>query len=807
MTKLLAIFCFICIASANAQTAKLEQTIHQNWQFRQMGKSENYPARVPGCIHTDLMSNQLISDPYFRDNEKLVQWVEQEDWEYHTYFDVARDMFEKPNIQITFKGLDTYADVYLNDSLILKADNMYRLWTEDCKKFLKIKNNSLRIMFHSAVNEGLEMASKFSYRLPIHDVKPISNERKEKLKRADSQTRKAPCQFGWDTHPRLVTCGIWRPVILTAWSGAKMEDVFVEPVNIETRQANYNVRANITADTTKEYKLSVYLDNSVKPVSQKTVLLKSGTNNESLKLFIPNPQLWWPNGMGKPNLYSVKVILSDERGRLDEITEKIGVRTIEVVQDKDSIGRSFYFRINGLPLFVKGSNHVPADALVSSISDKQYEDLVNDAVDANLNMLRVWGGAIYENDVFYDLCDKAGILVWEDFMFANAMYPGDNAFLNNVKQEAICNVKRLRNHPSIALWSGNNEILTSWITHKFGKKPEFNITKSDSAKIFQDYLKIFQDILPGVVKQYNPQTLYWSSSPQSEPGVVSSLLSGDYHYYKVWHGFASVQNYKIVIPRFMGEYGVQSLPSYFTLQKYLVPEDENLFSPVMAFRQKDPRGNEKLMRYLREDYKAPRDFQSLVYLSQIFQADALKIAIEAHRINKPKCMGSMFWQFGDSWPNIGWSVVDYLGKKKAAFYSVKEAFRNISVIPALSDTAVVAGTLLKVYINSDSAKAIDGKLMVKVLDFSGKLIFSKELNVKVVPFSNDIYFSIHVRELLKGLNKEELVLSTVLTKGGLALSKNLLYFNHPKFLQLQKPDIKTKIVQNTGGFEIELSAK
>ena len=806
MAKLLILLSLLFVVSANAQTAKQEQAIDQNWQFRQADKPEWHSARVPGCVHTDLMSAHLIPDPYYRDNEKQVQWIEQEEWEYRTNFNVSRDMFEKPVIQMTFKGLDTYADVYLNGSLILKAGDMFRTWTVDCKKQLQEKGNNLRVLFHSAVKEGFKKASEHTYWLPIHAVVPVSGGKSE-LKKADSQTRKAPYQYGWDTHPRLMTCGIWKPVTLTAWSDAKIEDVFVEPVKIEARQAKYNVRANITADTAKKYRLSVYLDNSSKPLNEQTVLLKKGTNEESLSLVIPNPRLWWPNGMGKPDMYSVKVVLSDEKGvdDLDEKTEKIGVRTIEVVQDKDSIGRSFYFRVNGLPLFAKGSNHVPCDALITKISNEQYRDIINAVRDANMNMLRVWGGAIYENDIFYDLCDESGILIWQDFMFANAMYPGDQAFLENVRQEVIGNVKRLRNHPSLALWSGNNEIISAW-GNKFWKHPELNITQNDSAKIFQDYLKIFHDVIPGVIAQYNPQTFYWSSSPQSEPGVVSNFQSGDYHYYKVWHGNLSIQNYKKVIPRFMGEYGVQSLPSYYTLQKYIAPEDEDLFSPVMAFRQKCPRGNEKLMRYLKEDYKTPKDFQSLVYLSQIFQADAIKIASEAHRINKPRCMGTMFWQFGDAWPNIGWSVIDYLGKKKAGYYSAKKAFANVLVVPALSDTAIGQKTRLNVYVNSDSTKIVNGKLRVKVLNFAGKLLFSKEQDVSVKPLSNAIFFSIAVNELLKGLNKDELVLSAELTTtNGLVVSGNLLYFNRPKFLQLQKPDIKTKIVQKAGGFKIELS--
>jgi beta-mannosidase len=484
-----------------------------------------------------------------------------------------------------------------------------------------------------------------------------------------------------------------------------------------------------------------------------------------------------------------------------------------VVRDLDSIGRSFYFKVNGIPLFIKGSNYVPCDALSTRLTSEQYQSTIAAACESNINLLRVWGGAIYENDIFYDLCAENGILVWQDFMYACSMYPGDAGFLENIKQETIENVKRLRNNPALAIWCGNNELVSGWYEWGWPHDPKLKITKSDSARIFQDYLKIFNDIIPGVIKQYNPQTFYWPSSPGSDPGVTSSLTSGDLHYYFVWYGSQSIQTYKTTIPRFMSEYGVQSLPSYYTLQKYIAPEDENLFSPVMMHRQKsvmpwitpDMEGNKMLMRYIREDYNEPKDFQSLVYLSQLFQANALKIATEAHRINKPRCMGTMYWQFGDAWPNIGWSVIDYLGKKKAAFYLAKKAFANISVIPALSDTVVGASTKVNVFINSDSTKSIDGKLTVTLFDFFGKTLFSKEMDVKVAPLSNAIFFTISVKELLKGMSINEVVLSVELSSKEKVFSDNLLYFNHPKFLKLQKTEIKTIINKVKDVFEIELS--
>jgi len=805
MSILITILLLFSFSMVHAQSAKSVQEINLNWQFHQVGKANWYPAIVPGCVHSDLLRNKQIPDPFYRDNEKLVQWIETEDWEYLTSFSIEQNQLSESNIELVFNGLDTYADVYLNDSLVLQANNMYRSWTIECKKLLKPENNSLRIVFHSAVNEGLRRAGLYTYRLPNH------NEKTEDLRKCSSQTRKSPYQFGWDTHPRLVTSGIWRPIVLKAWSNAKLVDIFAEAIIIEKEKAVYNIKTNISSENGGKYSLAVFLENSTSPIARKSVKLQKGINDECLYLEIKNPELWWPNGMGKPNLYNIKVTLSDESSLLDEKSEKIGVRTIELIRENDSIGKSFYFRVNGIPVFIKGSNYVPSEAIVTNSTTDQYTSLIQNAKKANLNMLRVWGGAIYENDIFYDLCAENGIMVWQDFMYACSMYPGDSAFLENIKQETIENVKRLCNNPALAIWCGNNELISGWYEWGWPKKTELNISQSDSAKIFQDYLKIFNDIIPEVIKQYNPQTFYWPSSPGSEPGIPSSLESGDLHYYFVWYGSYSIQMYKKVIPRFMSEYGVQSLPSWYTCQKYLAPEDENLFSPVMMHRQKsvmpwitpDMEGNKMLMRYILEDYNPPKDFQSLIYLSQLFQADAIKIASEAHRTNKPRCMGTMFWQFGDAWPNIGWSVIDYLGKKKAGFYSAKKAFSNILVIPALSDTAVGPETILNVYINSDSIKVVKGELSIKLLDFNGRMVFNKEINVSVSPLSNEVFFSVPLNEILNGLTKEEMVLLTELKVNGSVISENLLYFDHPKSLLLKKPEIQTIITQTKTGYEIE----
>lgn len=797
---------FMGIVCSNALASKINQTIQQNWKFRQVGKQEWYQAVIPGCVHTDLMDNKLIPDPYYRDNEKKVQWIENEAWEYQTTFDVAPDLFALPNISLQFKGLDTYADVFLNDSLVLRADNMFRSWNVDCKNLLKQQNNQLRILFHSAVKEGMKRVALRPYHLPNHNEKTVES------RKSASQSRKSPHQFGWDTHPRLVTCGIWRPIELIAWSDAKIEDVYYEPQNIDPSQATYSVKTDLLVQNEGSYTLSVFVDHAKQSSSQRIVELKKGTNHETLQLNIKNPNLWWPNGMGKSNLYQVRLVLSNNVGKVDEKADKIGVRTIEVVREPDSIGHSFYFRVNGKPLFIKGSNHVPLDALSTRIKDQQYQQLIKDAIASNHNLLRVWGGAIYENPLFYDLCAENGILVWQDFMYACSMYPGYPDFLENIKQETTEIVKQLRNNPALALWCGNNELLWGWMEWGWPYDKNLNISKADSAEIFNNYLKIFKKVIPEVINEYDPKTFYWSSSPDSESGSPVALTSGDLHLYSVWYGSQSIQTYKKAIPRFMSEYGVQSFQAYSTMKKYFAPEDLDLFSPVMMYRQRsvmpgiapDMEGNKMLMRYIREDYKEPQNFESVVYLSQLFQADAIKIASEAHRMNKPRCMGTMYWQLGDAWPNVGWSVIDYLGKKKAAYYTTKHAFQNVVVIPECTDSSFTPETNVNVYINSDSLHSVPGELIVELFDFQGNSLYKKELKVSIEPLSNKIYFSVPALQLLKDSKKNKVVLSVTFLQNQKELCRNYLYFVRPKSLMLEKPDIRVKTTQTMNGVEVEL---
>jgi beta-mannosidase len=456
---LTAIFIFYNYAFSKSSPLKTIK-LNQGWQFRQAGDTAWHPATVPGTVHTDLYHNGMIEDPFFRTNEKNLQWIDKVDWEYQTIITADKDLLKNENIELVCEGLDTYAEVYLNDSLILTTDNMFREWRAECKSCLKEGGNKLRIYFRSPVKEDLPKLEKLGYQLPA--VNDQSENGGLGDKKISPFARKAGYHYGWDWGPRFVTSGIWRPVYLQSWDRAKITAMQIVQKQVLAEKALFEGVFEIQATNKQKALLSIFNDDTSVQLANIEIELLAGLNRVTVDFEIKNPRLWWTNGLGKAHLYKISGRLATGDDSIDQLTTHIGIRTLKLVQEKDTAGKTFYFELNGIPLFIKGANYIPNDNFLPSVSTGEYEEVIQAAVDVKMNMLRVWGGGIYENDIFYNLCDKNGILVWQDFMFACAMYPGDDAFIENVKQEAIQNVKRLRNHPCIALWCGNNEIDAAW---------------------------------------------------------------------------------------------------------------------------------------------------------------------------------------------------------------------------------------------------------------------------------------------------------------------------------------------------------
>ena len=765
-----------CMQEDTSSIAKIH--LHSGWTFSKLNSDSVFPAIVPGCVHTDLIKNDLIPDPYYRDNEEKVQWVENEDWVYQTKFEVPEDFLSHERIDLVFEGLDTYAEVYLDNKKIFEADNMFRCWKVDLTGKLSLGSHELKIIFRSPVRVNAVKASMVRYQLP--------EER--------AYSRKAPYQFGWDWGPRLVTSGIWRPVYLQAWNVAR-----IGPIQIITDQINDEIarcKAVIEVEAFREAEISCNINIGRDIVKSKKVKLKEGPNRVIIPFLIKDPEQWWTHDLGNPFLYELTTSINSGNTKLEEKKQKFGLRTIELVQDPDSTGKSFYFKLNGIPVFMKGANYIPQDNFPSRVSPARHEALIESAISANMNMLRVWGGGIYEDDLFYDLCDENGILVWQDFMFACTMYPGDSSFVANVRQEAIDNVIRLRNHPSIALWCGNNEVDEGW--HNWGWQKRFGYSEKDSKEIWGAYQKIFHKVLPGVIKKYDKGRIYWPSSPKIGWGHEECMYQGDMHYWGVWWGKEPFDVYKKKVGRFMSEYGFQGFPDMQTIHAFTSAEDLQLESHVMDVHQKHPFGMENIQLYMKRDYKVPDSFEDYVYVSQLNQAEGIRTALEAHRRARPFCMGTLYWQLNDCWPVISWSSIDYYNRWKALHYFTRKAFADILVSP------VIENEKLRVYIVSDKRQDVEGRLTLTLFDFTGSALWSSDEEIVISGNSSDIYWEEDTSLCCRGHDLRNIVFHAKLATGDQIIYDNNLYFIPVKRLALKPSDLTLRVTSDPKGWEVSL---
>ncbi|MGD2071749.1 MAG: glycoside hydrolase family 2 protein, partial [Gemmatimonadota bacterium] len=662
------------------------------------------PARVPGTVHTDLLAAGLIPDPFDGDNEVRLQWVGDAAWEYRTTLPVGPELSVHRNLTLVLDGLDTYADVRLDGDTLLAADNMFRRWEVPLDRRRTDAPGLLEIRFRPAVAEVLPTVRSNPVTLPM------GNDRGEPPTRAF--TRKAAYHFGWDWGPRFVTAGVWRPVTLRAWEGARIADVRVAQDTVTDSLAVVTAWVELRADTTLEVRLRA----SARPVGARGAAedgvvttartLRPGLDTVPLTLRIPRPRRWWPNGRGPQNLYALRVELGG--AARDARVERIGLRTVEVVTEPDPVGETFHVRVNGEPVFMKGANWVPADHFSPRVGAADLRRLLEAARDAHVNMLRVWGGGIYEKDAFYALADEMGILVWQDFMFANQMVPGDSAFVASVAAEAADQVRRLRNHPSLALWCGNNEMAEGWAN--WGWQEAYGYSAEDSARVWRDYERIFHDVLPSAVSRHDPGRFYWPSSPRHGWGRPESLTEGDAHYWGVWWGMEPFAVFRRKLPRFMSEFGFQGMPDLATVRSFTRPPDRRVDSPVMAAHQKHPTGFETIRAYMERWWPVPPpdSLAAFTYLSQLLQAEGMRTAFEAHRRARPRTMGTLYWQLDDTWPVVSWSSIDHAGRWKALHHAARRAFAPVLV------SAVVEDGDVAVWVVNDRRRPLRGTVEVAV---------------------------------------------------------------------------------------------
>ncbi|MCA6065657.1 glycoside hydrolase family 2 protein [Chryseobacterium sp. RG1] len=751
----------------------------EKWQFKNSKENKWFTASVPGTVHLDLMNNKIIPDPYKDENEKKVQWVEHEDWDYQTSFNISSKELANQNIDLVFHGLDTFSEIYLNGKLLQPTDNMFRKWTIPVKQNLKIGENSLQIKFKSAVNAGKELAKKVPFTTP---------------ESPRSYVRKAQYQFGWDWGPRLVTAGIWKEVQLNFWNQAKLENVKIEQKVLTRQKADLNIHAEIFAEQEGNYNISV--NNK----SQK-ITLKSGINIISVPYQIQNPKLWQPNGWGDPNLYQLKISLQKDSKTIAEKSERIGLRIVELIKEKDEKGKSFYFKVNGNPMYAKGTNWIPSDSFTPRITKEKYQKLIKDSKEANMNMIRVWGGGIYEDDEFFKVCDENGILVWQDFMFAGSFYPSDENFQKNVEMEVKDQIERLQNHPSLALWCGNNEVdeaIVNW-----GYQKQFKYSKEDSLQVWKDYNTMFHEVIPNAIKKYatTDKQIYWPSSPSIGWGHKESLTEGDSHYWGVWWGEQPFEIYNEKVPRFASEYGFQGMPTLETIQSMFsgVP-DLNLQNETIKAHEKHSRGWDIIDNYMKRDYKIPTDFVKYNYVSQLLQARGMQIAIEAHRRAKPYNMGTLYWQLNDCWPVVSWSSIDYLGNWKALHYQIKRSFESQVILTEEKD-----GVVNFYAINDALKKFEDVTIEFDISKFNGESLAAavsvpegKVLDTHILKFDPLV-----INDVIGEANKNEIYLNVIIRdKEDQIIAEMNHFFVKPKDLKLPKPNIQIKKISST---EIEVS--
>lgn len=789
--------------SAQAQSSDVYQrsiTIEDNWQFCQADEQIWRPAQVPGTVHTDLLANGVIEDPYYRTNERDQQWIDKKDWIYRTTFEVEEAWLRQDCIDLQFNGLDTYADVYLNDSLLLKADNFFVAWRKSVKDKLRPGTNELRIYFHSPTNVGLEKLYAHGYGLPaVNDQSENGGMGGAKV---SVFTRKPGYHYGWDWGPRLVTSGIWRPVVLEIWDAARLEEVYFHQEELTEERAKLQAQVQIEVAQARNGRLLLYSGEEL--LAEKAVGLQPGRQRENLEVVIENPELWWSWDLGEPHLYDLRTVLELDGQTVDTDEQKIGLRTIRVVQQPDEKGSSFYFELNGVPLFAKGANYIPNDVFIPRVTKAQYARVLGSAVAANMNMVRVWGGGFYEEDIFYDLCDEMGLLVWQDFMFACSMYPGDEDFLAKVREEAEYNVRRLRRHPSIALWCGNNEIDVAWAQHKefqgWGWKQLYGQKRRE--EIWTAYDRIFNQILPGVVSELSPQTFYWPSSPYNKEGehAGNNTPNGDIHYWGVWHGKEPFSAFYDNIGRFMSEYGFQSFPEFETVKKYTLPEDWDIESEVMSAHQRSGIGNLRIRSYMKDHYRVPRRFEDMLYIGQLLQAEGMKMAIEAHRTAKPYCMGSLYWQLNDCWPVASWSGMDYYQNWKAMHYFVKKAFAPVMLAFRCENGQ------LNLQAVSDRREPVEATLQLELLDFSGQLLWRQVNSLQLDADASQRIGEWPEKMLTRKGNARKMVLSAKLVENGQTIAASQYYFRDVKKLRLpKKAPIQSRITElDDGAYQIWL---
>ena len=770
------------------------QSLCGDWQFRQAHTDSSWSsARVPGSVHTDLLAVDHIPDPFVGDNEKRVQWVAERDWEYRRVFVADPELLSEGRIYLVCDGLDTLAVVTLNGQPLGETDNMFRQYRWDVTALLREGENELVILFRSPVQ----------YITPLQQNRPL---------RGVSQAipgapylRKAPCQFGWDWGPQLPPMGIWKDIRLEGRNVARLDDVHLRQLHAD---GTVTLQATLTVERWQDVPLTAH----VRVTGPGGDLLESHatitSDKQTLQVPIARPRLWWPNGYPSPTaapggeqpLYQVDITLMADGHVADRRQYMVGLRTLELRQEDDEWGRSFTFVVNGVPIFAKGSNWIPADSFPTQISDAHLERLIQDAAATHQNMLRVWGGGFYEEERFYDLCDRYGILVWQDFVFSCAIYPlTDSTFVENIRHEVIENIHRLRHRASLALWCGNNEMEWGWVI--------WGWDQLEHADLRAAYDRFFHHTLPQWCAAEDPDRSYWPSSPSSgipfqHPNIPER---GDMHYWEVWHGGRPFTAFRDQYPRFMSEFGFQSLPPLATIRTYADEPEWNMTSYVMEHHQRSAGGNGKIVTYMTDHFRLPKDFQSLVYLTQVLQAEAIRIGVEHWRRNPKQVSGALYWQLNDTWPVASWSSLDYYGRWKALHYAARRFYAPLLL--SVEEQTKDSHARIALHLTNDLRDSWPGTVRWSLETLRGEVLQAGHETVLAASLASTPICTLDFVERISDENRRELVFVYELWQESQRLALGVVPFVPDKHLSLADPGLAVDVHQQCDHVALSLTAR
>lgn len=785
-----------------------KMVLDRNWQMQIIGENiygipeEWRGVRIPGSVYGNLLEQGLMPDPYDRMNELDALKLMENNCRFRTVFALTREQTESGFLLLRFEGIDTLADVYLNEVLLGHTDNMHRIWEFDIVEAARVGENTLRVEIFSPTKYIAEENAKIYTGGSAECMKGFPH------------LRKAHCMFGWDWGPRLPDMGIFREVSILYGEQARIDEVYItqnwhrgnavdiSPSGVDiyttTVDITFNVGLeNFVEEDDYEIRTAVYDEQGTLIESKSSKenvgrLLAGGKQDEETvgwdTITVTDPKRWWPHGYGEQPLYRVEVTLLDDEGKvLDTWSRRIGLRTMTVNTNEDEWGECFAHEVNGVKIFAMGADYIPEDNILSRVTRERTEKLLRDAVVANYNCIRVWGGGYYPDDWFYDLCDELGLVVWQDFMFACASYELDDAFERNISAEIRDNVRRIRHHACLGLWCGNNEMETQTLDEAW--KP--------SAKQKYDYIKIFEYMIPKILEEEDPLTFYWPSSPSSGGNFDNPWdeSKGDTHYWDVWHGGKPFTEYRKFRFRYVSEFGFQSFPCLKTVERFTMPEDRNIFSRVMEMHQRNVAANGKIMNYLAATYLYPTDFEMLLYASQLLQADAIRYGIEHFRRQRGRCMGTVVWQLNDIWPVASWAGIDYYGRWKALHYAEKRAFAPVMIsceeMGELSQRPYCVAQpapiekSARLHVANETMEQVSGLATWQLRSAKGEVMLLGEEWVTVEPLSGTWL----LKHDFSAFNELEVYLSYAFEVDGQIVSENTCLFTAPKHFAFEDPKL------------------